>query len=666
MKQRWTISRKFSLITGLCVFLFILAIAISAKFIVSGVMSEYFEADVRDKSAIAETMINDMRERAFEATNWFESSPRLSEAVKANDREAVIKLGLLAMKSIGLNYFVVTDPDGNVIARAHSPEKFGDNISDQMNIKKALAGERSVGIEEGAVVKLSVRAGTPLRDKKGKIIGAVSMGFALADNALVDKMKETIGCDVTIFSGDVRANTTLMRNNERIVGTKMEHPKIIDTVLKNGKPYYSEATIIGKLFYTAYLPLKDVNGNICGMLFVGRDAYVGSKLVWGLIKYQTVLMVVIGVLFVFIMIAGARKIIISQIIRVSRQMHEIAQGDGDLTVSLKATTNDEISDLIMDFNVFVAKMREVINAMSDLASNLSASSEEMSAATGSFADNAQSQAAAVEEVNATTEQLHAGIEQVSENTNHQTESMNGLVTRVKELSQAIDNTQQRVNETLNLATSMSENASEGGDALTSMTGSMERISESSNRMNETIRIINDISDQINLLSLNAAIESARAGDAGRGFAVVADEISKLAEQTAQSIKEIDDLIRLNYSEIQNGMNDVSTTNDKIGTIISDVAAVKEMMAKVSEDVMVQIYANDAINEIVKTVNQKTDEIRNASQEHRQATKEIVEASERINERTQSIATGSEELDSTAQQISDMAIALSEKIAHFKI
>ena len=629
-------------------------------------MNDYFENDVAAKSSIAEHEMNKMIMRSLSAVNWFENSARLVDSINKKDSESISLLGKLAMNSIGVEYFTVTDSQGNVLSRAHDSGRKGDNISSQPNIKKALSDEKSSGLEEDKDVKLVIRAATPVKDKNGKIIGTASMGYNLSDDGFVDRIKDLTGCDATIFAGIERVNTTITKDGKRIVGTKLEHAGIIDAVIKNGKSYYSVATILGKPYFTAYIPLKNSAGNVCGILFVGRDISVSKVIIYSLIKFQTVILIVFGLLLSIFIIFSARNIIIRSVSEISRRMHQIAKGDGDLTIKIKSSSNDEISDLIGDFNVFVSHMRGIISSMADLASNLSASSEEMSAATSSFSKNAQDQAAAVEEVNATTEELHAGIEQISVNTVDQNSKMVQLVERLNQLNTIISGTEIRVAETIKTTALMSENASAGEKALSGMTESMQRISGSSERMNETVRIITGISEQINLLSLNAAIESARAGEAGKGFAVVADEISKLADQTAQSIMEIADIIRTNHDEIINGITEVGNTSERIGKIINDVASINEKMAGVSEDIQSQLLTKESINMIVKTVNQKTDEINNASQEHRLATTEIVEASGKINEGTQSIASGSEQLDSTAQMISKMAVTLAEMIAHFKV
>lgn len=666
MKFRWNLGAKFSVITGAFISLFILTVVISAYIVVSNVMNTYFESEVKSRSEIAVKTVEDMKTRALSAASYCESSPQLAEIIRKNDHDGGADFGAKAMRATHIGYFTITDAEGNVVSRSTAPDKSGDNISEEVHIKKALSGEKSVGIEKGTSVKFAIRAGSPVRDDSGSIVGAVSVGYDISADEFVDDVKYRTDCDITIFEGDTRINTTLIKDGNRLVGTKMEHAEVLDTVLKKGKPYYLKTTILGHQYFTAYNPIVDATGGVSGMLFVGKNANVSSRLVMSLVSAQTGILLITGGIFFFLLLFFVRKIIITHILRVTRQMHEIAQGDGDLTVRLEVKSDDEIADMIRDFNIFIDKMHDVVKTMNDLASSLSASAEEMSSATSSFSDNAQSQAAAVEEVNATTEELHAGIEQIAANTVSQSDGMADLVSRMSELSKAISETEARTKQTLDLTSVMTGNAEAGGKSIQLMTGSMMKIGESSAKMNDIIGIINDISDQINLLSLNAAIESARAGEAGRGFAVVADEISKLAEQTASSIKEIDALIKINDGEIHRGISGVNDTNESIGMIIRDVEQINDMMGHVNGDMIRQREVNDSINKISVEVNRKTEEIRSASAEHRIATGEIVEATDKINERTQSIASGAEQLDATAQEISRMAEMLREKISFFKV
>ena len=291
---------------------------------------------------------------------------------------------------------------------------------------------------------------------------------------------------------------------------------------------------------------------------------------------------------------------------------------------------------------------------------------ELNRATGIFSDNSQSQASSIEEVNATTEELSAGMEMISESTKGQAEGMRALIDRIKDLSDLINETGRSIDESIDLGVKMSSEARNGESSLKSMTESMDKIEASSSQVYDIIKIINDISEQINLLSLNAAIESARAGDAGRGFAVVADEISKLADQTAGSIKDINRLIRSNEEEIRNGSSKVDEAVRVFGIIIHGVEQVMSMMNKVSGFMNRQIEARNGISDVSDVVSVKTEEIKNATNEHRISTEEIVRASGGINEMTQSIAGAAEEMASMAEEITSMSDILKSRVDFFRV
>ena len=153
----------------------------------------------------------------------------------------------------------------------------------------------------------------------------------------------------------------------------------------------------------------------------------------------------------------------------------------------------------------------------------------------------------MEEITATDE-ISAGIDNVAAGASDQVERITRLVETIDRLTGIIHDVERKTSEAARVTGSISDMARDGEAGMREMNESMEAIGESSREMTGIVAIINDISDRINLLSLNASIEAARAGDAGRGFAVVADEISKLADQTSRSVKEIDGHIRKTESE----------------------------------------------------------------------------------------------------------------------
>ncbi len=380
---------------------------------------------------------------------------------------------------------------------------------------------------------------------------------------------------------------------------------------------------------------------------------------------------VFNVLAVIIIIAIAAAASFFTVRTVARSFEQFTGGfdriaGGDLTVQLEADRMDECGQLSLVFNDFVQKIKKVIVDVKDMSAQLAVSSNELSATSLTFSENAQNQAASTEEITASIEEISAGMDNVAGGARDQFVSMNTLITGMQELSGIIAEMGSQVKESLRLSEDISAKARTGEVSLNAMNESMTKIGESSRQMTGIIQIINDISDKINLLSLNAAIEAARAGEAGRGFAVVADEISKLADQTASSIKDIDSLIKVNEDEISRGSSRVGDSVEVISSIIEGVTSISGMMEKIFGFMQKQLDTNNLVNSEAGAVKSRSNEIQSATGEQKIAIAEIVKSISNINELTQSIASGSEEMAGNSEEIAGMAENLKGKVEYFRV
>ncbi len=340
---------------------------------------------------------------------------------------------------------------------------------------------------------------------------------------------------------------------------------------------------------------------------------------------------------------------------------------GDMTVDYNIKIrNDEIGEIVESTGEFIARIKKIIQDVIDNSSQLAVSSEEMSATTESFSDNAQNQAATAEEINATIEQISAGMENVTKNAKDQLTFIEKLTEKIKSLSNAILGTGNIIQETLKMTEDIQSQAQSSESSLNDMNSSMLKIIESSKDMSHIVSIINDISEQINLLSLNAAIEAARAGESGRGFAVVADEIAKLADQTATSIKEINTLITQNNSEIEKGRHSVMESITVLSAVINGVEDINKRMEKITEYTKNQIAMNNEVNKETNVVRGRADEIRIAMEEQKHGVSEIAKSVIALSELTQVNSSGAEEMSANVEEVSRMADSLMGQVTYFKI
>lgn len=330
----------------------------------------------------------------------------------------------------------------------------------------------------------------------------------------------------------------------------------------------------------------------------------------------------------------------------------------------RQTLPTEVDEMGAWFNIFMDNIDIVVTQITDLIGELSSATDTMSATTTQFSESASNQAASAEEIVASVEESSANFENIAIRTIEQNEILQGMIERVDELSNLIDGMDNEVQDALNSTEQFSEKAKTGANSLRYMNEVMRRISSSSSEMIGMLGIINDISEQINLLSLNASIEAARAGEQGRGFAVVAEEISKLADKTAQSLKNIDELIRGNQDEISQGLGNVTGAVDTIGDVIKGFESISSMMHVISTFMGKQMNSNELVNQEVDKVKKSSEFIKVAAEEQKSASGEIIRSISQINSSTQRNAESSDQLAREAEKIADMAEILRRSIRFF--
>jgi len=383
-----------------------------------------------------------------------------------------------------------------------------------------------------------------------------------------------------------------------------------------------------------------------------------------IVLYVSISMIVIlsGIMF-FIIILLLKTIIVKPI----NQARGIAQSitQGDLTIEISEVRHDEMGLMISAISEMIQTQRSIISDIFLKVTKLSSSSQEMKQVSGKISGLSQEQAASMEQTSAALEEMLASMEQIVYRTKDQFDNVGINADRMGKMSENAQHSYDESMQVSKLMASTADKAKIGESDLNKMVNEMKNIKESTQKIAEIIMIISDISDQVNLLSLNAAIEAARAGDHGRGFAVVADEISKLADQTASSAKSITSLVHQGNSRVDEGTSIVDRTAFAFHEIIVMIEQLTKGVTNFSETLKLLAQTASEAQQSTNNIKNISNEISQSTQEQMTTNKEVSVTIERVNEASQQLVTYAESILNISELVGSMSGDLQERLKRYK-
>ncbi len=556
---------------------------------------------------------------------------------------------------IGSDYdlFFIAGPDGTAVSDSQGGALRDKNINvaDRDYFKAAQEGRAIVGkpIKSRAsglpVVVLSV----PLQTRDGKFAGV--FGVVLRLDSLSEKLTSIkIGKTGYPFMVDREGNLIAHPNKEFIFNLDFKSLEGMEEISRRmlagetGEAFYvfkgSE-----KLAGFAHVP---ITGWSIAMA-QNKDEFMAPIIkmeIYNLIVGSVVLVVVAVLIFL------ASRTIVRPINRAVAGLRDISEGEGDLTKRLEVQGKDEVGTLSLAFNAFIDKLQTMIGdigqgveALSSSSTELAAISDQMSEGAGRTAQRAGTVAAAAEEMTANMNSVSAAMEQSSTN-------VNTVASAAEEMNATIDEIARSAEKARGIAT----------DAVTKVkrsTQKMDELGDAAQAISQVVETINDISEQVNLLSLNATIEAARAGEAGKGFAVVANEIKALAGQTSEASMDIKariDNIQAGAKGSLDGMAEVSGVIIEVNEIVTAIATAVEEQSSATLEIAENIsQASTGIEEVNQNVNQ-------SSVVAHEITKDISE----VNQAATDMAERSTQVQTSAEDLSKLASRLDLMVNRFKV
>lgn len=660
MKKKGNISIKAKLLGIIIpvVIAIILILVFTAYHVSSGIIESY-------SKNLLESSVNN---QASKIEAWLEenlASMQMAKTMieKLHPDETQLQTILDASCGYSENY-----PDGLFLADAN-----GSFLKGTDSKKQEPNPKESMWYQEG-MTRVNMAVGSAHQNPDGTNVvsasGLLNDGSDTVRVIAADMTLDRISVIVNSFIEMHDAEAFLVDKDSSVILASRDSDLISKTLGADGQSaFYKdvEKKVSGKSYDFCTLDgnmtvFKEVNGTNWLLVSYVPTSVVLADLVG--LRNLMIIFSIISILVLCVLIERVTHVVIRPVKEMTRVITSMASGD--FTVSMKVKGNDEIAVMGRSVEHFIASMKEMIRQMGHVSDRLEKQAGSSKNVSGEMNSAANIQSQSMTELNATVDQLSVSVNEIAQNATQ----LAGVVADTKEDS---DKVEDKMRTTVEVSEKGKADMESVGNALHNIEISIHNLEEAVNKVGtasgeivDIIKLIGDIAEETNLLSLNASIEAARAGETGRGFAVVASQIGVLAKNSADSVAHITSLI----NEI-NGLVDDAVK--QAGNSASDIESSADLI-HTAVDTFDQIFQNiqetsHLIEDVVEKINQVDQVATNVaaiSEEQAASSDEILATSESMLQQAKSISKNSEQVEAEAGNLAESADQLADQVKQFQI